>query len=363
MKILLISTNADEAGAPRHVETLVQGLKLEFSFILIFGEKGPVSERLKEQGHIVHIVKEMRSSIRPFKDLLALFKIIHIVKDCNPDIIHCHSAKAGMLGRLAALVCGKRWLYTVHGWGWRGVSALTGKIITLIEYILKNIPYGFYIFVAKAVMNDALNKVKIDQNKGIVIYNGVPAIKACFPPKSDFLTVMMPARVSSAKDHYSLISAFELVNDSKMKLLLCGDGTDTSEFKEFAKSLAPKNFGSISFLGQRSDIDKVYEQSDIVALISNFEALPLSIIEAMSCSRAIIATNVGGIPELIDGQENGILVKLNCTGDIVNALIKLKDSHVRTKLGNAAKRAFEERFTKDAMLTSTARIYLTLGIK
>jgi glycosyltransferase involved in cell wall biosynthesis len=171
---------------------------------------------------------------------------------------------------------------------------------------------------------------------------------------------MMPARVSAAKDHQSLISAFEIVNDGNMKLVLCGAGTDTSQFIGFAKALAPSSHKYISFLGERADIQDVYSRSHIVALISNFEALPLSIIEAMSCSRAIIATNVGGVPELIASGANGILVRPNCVDDIVEALTIYRDEKIRAEFGKKAKLTYEERFTDKSMLISIARTYKTL---
>ena len=219
MKILIISTNADEAGAPRHVEAVVNGLSSDFQFILVFGEKGPVSDRLERSGHIVHVVKQMRTAINPIKDLLAFVKIIKIILEYQPDIVHCHSAKAGMLGRLSAFFCGKKWLYTVHGWGWRGVSKFTKRVIIFIEYFLSIIPRGFYIFVAQDVMRDALNVLKINPRRGVVVYNGVSSVDVDFPLNSATLNVMMAARVSTAKDHKSLISAFENINDGNMRLL------------------------------------------------------------------------------------------------------------------------------------------------
>jgi glycosyltransferase involved in cell wall biosynthesis len=361
MKILIISTNADEAGAPRHVEAIVNGLESQFKFILVFGEDGPVSERLMHRGHIVYIIKEMRTAINPIKDLVALFRVAKLIHKYRPEIVHCHSAKAGMLGRISAFLYGKKWLYTVHGWGWRGVSNFTKRLVILIETILSKLPYGFYIFVAQDVMNDAINVLKMKDDKGVVVYNGVSFIDAELPSSDNTLVIMMPARVSSAKDHQSLISAFESINDCNMRLLLCGTGTDTSEFIEFTRALAPNTYESISFLGQRSDMRNIYAQSHIVALISNFEALPLSIIEAMSCSRAVIATNVGGIPELITSGTNGILVRPNCVGDIVEALKRCRDERVRVDLGNQAKIAYGERFTEESMLMSIAHTYRSLG--
>ncbi len=363
MKILIISTNSDEAGAPRHVETIVNGLVSHFQFILVFGEDGPVSQRLKNRGHIVHIVKEMRTAINPFKDFVALVKVTRLVKYYRPDVIHCHSAKAGMLGRLAAFVNGKRWLYTVHGWGWRGVSILSQKLIILIEFFLSRLPRGFYIFVAQDVMKESVDILKFQSNKGVVIYNGVPLIESNLPASNNPLVILMPARVSSAKDHRTLISAFELINDDNLKLLFCGAGTETEDFIDFAKSLAPNTNQNISFLGQCSDMGAIFSKSHIVALISNFEALPLSIIEAMSCSRAIIASNVGGVPELITSGLNGILVRPNSVDDIVYALHKCKDEQLRLRLGAAAKLSYEEKFTEKSMLTSISKTYRSLGVE
>jgi glycosyltransferase involved in cell wall biosynthesis len=360
MKILVISTNADEAGAPRHVETVVNGLESEFDFVLIFGEKGPVSDRLKLRGHVVHIISEMRTAINPIRDLIALYKITKIIIKYKPDLVHCHSAKAGMLGRISSFLVGRKWLYTVHGWGWRGVSNFTKKLVIFIEIVLSKLPHGFYIFVARDVMNEAFHVLKIQRQNGTVVYNGVAAVNADRPSAKSPLIIMMPARVSSAKDHQSLISAFELLNDRDMRLLLCGAGTDTPEFIESTKSIAANTFDLISFLGQRSDIRNVYADSHIILLVSNCDALPLSIIEAMSCSRAVIATNVGGIPELITDGANGFLVRPKCVSDIVQAIKRCKDERLRVAIGDQAKIAYEELFTESVMLKSISKIYRTL---
>ena len=360
IKILLVSTNADEAGAPRHVEAIVNGLESEFCFILVFGEDGPVSTRLKRRGHTAYVIKEMRTAISPVKDLIALIKITKLVCKHQPDIVHCHSAKAGMLGRIAAFLCGKKWLYTVHGWGWRGVSKVTKKLVILMETILSKLPRGSFIFVANDVMNDATNILGLKANQGVVVYNGVAPITTILPKTINGLVIMMPARVSTAKDHQSLMSAFERFNDEDARLILCGGETDSPEFISLAKTLAPRSNKNISFLGQRSDISEIYSQSNVVALISHFEALPLSIIEAMSCAKPVIATNVGGIPELITNGVNGILVRPSDVDDIVEAFTRYKNEQVRIEYGKHAKITYEDRFTDKSMLTSVSKIYHSL---
>ncbi len=360
MKIILISTNADEAGAPRHVETIVSGLEAKFQFVLVFGEEGPVSARLKERGHIVYIVNEMRTAISPIKDLIALIKIARLIRWHKPDIVHCHSAKAGMLGRLAAFFNGNKWLYTVHGWGWRGAGKITQLLVIGIEKFLSKLPRGYYIFVANDVMIDAKRFLGIRGNSGCVVYNGVSPFLTDAQEDVQDLVIMMPARVSSAKDHQCLISAFERFADNSAKLILCGGGTDSSEFICLAEKLAPKTSKNITFLGQRSNMAEIYAQSNVIALISHFEALPLSIIEAMSCAKPVIATDVGGVPELIANGVNGILVKKGCVDDIVAAFEKLRNKEVRTIIGSKAKTIYCERFTEDFMIESLSKIYHTL---
>ena len=357
----MISTNADEAGAPRHVESIVNGLQSDFQFVLMFGENGPVSDRLKRRGHSVHVVEEMRTSINPFKDLIAFIKLAKLIRACQPDIIHCHSAKAGMLGRLLAFTYRIQWIYTVHGWGWRGVSSFTSKIIIFVEKILSKLPRGYYIFVAQDVMKDASDILKLKTLKGAVVYNGVPPFHSAESANPTPLVVVMPARVSSAKDHKTLISAFELLNDENMRLVLCGTGTDDVGFIEFAKKLAPNNIKHIEFLGQRSDIEDIFSRAHIVTLISNFEALPLSIIEAMSCSKAIIASDVGGVPELIENGVSGVLVARGCIEDTTEALRRCRDEEVRIAFGRQANITYKQHFTDEVMTSSIFEIYRSLA--
>lgn len=357
MKILILSTNADEAGAPRHVEIVVNGLICNHDFILVFGDSGPVYERSLRRGYKSYVVKEMRTSINPVKDLIALYKILKIIRMHDPDVIHCHSAKAGMLGRFCAFFQNKKWVYTVHGWGWRGLSGFARWLIVGIERLLAFVPNGKYIFVAKAVVDDAIQVLKIHRNKGSLIYNGVPMIQIHESRKDNFLTILMPARVSSAKDHAALLRAFEKFEDKESRLLLCGEGTNSRNFIAEAQLLAPNSFSRISFLGQQSNMENIYSQCDIVALISKFEALPLSIIEGMSCGKAILATDVGGVAELIVDGQNGLLVSSNDVDRIIFGLNRLRDKAYRMKLGFAARSKYFETYTEKSMLEKIEKIY------
>lgn len=356
LKVLVLSTNSDLAGAPIHVQTIVEGLGEQVEFYVIFGEEGPVRERLASLGFKTFVVPEMRSSISPFRDLKALNRLADEMRKFKPDLIHAHSTKAGMLGRLLCLRFGVPSIYTVHGWGWRGLSKRNSKLVLFIEKILSRVGNASYIYVSRSVQNEAFVKLGLAANRGSVIYNGVRDVIG----KSDLvatLTLMMPARVSSAKDHECLVKAFDRL-EGDVSLVLCGGGTNDPNFISKLKVWSPNRFNRIICMGERSDIPSLLNSSDIFLLISNFEALPLSIIEAMSASKAIIATDVGGVSELIQDGFSGILVQKNNVDDVFSAINTMLDAEQRKSYGANARADYLKKFTDRMMLDSIYDFYL-----
>lgn len=355
LRALLLSTNSDEAGAPIHVQTLVTSLRNQVDFHVIFGDEGPVAERLEAIGVGVTVIPQMRSTISPRRDLVALRALCRIVREWQPDLIHAHSSKAGMLGRLIGLYYGVPSLYTVHGWGWRGLSWLNFQLVFLIEWLLSGIRKSSYIFVAEDVANDAYRCLGVPPAKGRVIYNGVPDV-LCDGIKAERLTIIMPARVSSAKDHESLVRAFESL-DLDAQLVLCGGGTADERFLDQIRTWAPIRHCDIVCLGPRSDMPLLLSSAHIFALASHFEALPLSIIEAMSAGLPVIATKVGGVAELIKHNDNGLLVAPSDVQGIATAIKQLTNEQERIKIGKLARKAYLDSFTSAAMSQSTLAYY------
>lgn len=358
LKVVVLCTNADEAGAPRHVEAIIRGLSNEFSFFAIFGESGPVERRMCELGIYVDVIPEIRSSISPFKDLAALYKLLQILKKINPDIVHCHSTKAGMLGRIAANILGIRSIYTVHGWGWRGMSAFQASIIRWIEKLMALFTRCQYIYVSSDVESIGLTEVGIGNNRGKVIHNGVFVPNNIYFAHDGPLTILMPARVDNAKDHETLVRAFEELPISNVKLVLCGCGTDRPSFRIAMKKIAKTKFQQIEFKGQVSDMSILYSKSHVVALISRYEALPLSIIEAMGYSKGIIATRVGGVPELIRDNIDGLLVGVGDVQHLKAAFMKMLSSGLRSSLGTSARQRFLLSYTSEKMNSNIRDFYI-----
>lgn len=360
IKIVVVSTNADASGAPNHVLSLVEALKHKVHFFAVFGEDGPAIERLNGLGVSTAIVPEMRSQISPRSDMIALKKVRDLIKSFAPNVVHCHSTKAGMIGRIAAASLGIASVYTVHGWGWRGLGLIGKFLVFAIEAALRFTPKSKYIFVSHSVSQEAQNILFARRGKGTTVYNGLPNLPYSEEPTSPPLKILMPARVAKAKDHETLIKAFELLQEDA-KLVLCGSDTNSSSFRNLVEHWAPTKKDRIELLGQRLDVVELLNNANVFALISNFEALPISIIEAMRAKRAIIATNVGGISELIQDEVSGILVPSNDVPQVHEALSRMTDSNTREELSRSARKSFEKSFLSTEMAESVFQIYSDLA--
>lgn len=355
MKVLLVSTNSDLSGAPIHVFSLVKSLYNTVQFHVVAGEDGPILERLHALGVTTSVVQGLRSSISPSKDVACLAALYLIAKKFKPDLIHAHSTKAGMLARILSMLIFCPCVYTVHGWGWRGLSKISASFVYAVEWILSFTPMSTYIFVSESVRQEGIRLLPISKSRGAVIYNCADNYPVADEP-SDVFNILMAARVSPAKDHSTMIRAFEMF-DHESKLIFCGAGTDSPDFIKLASLLAPNRFNDIIFLGVRSDIHHLMQNSNVFALISNFEALPISIIEAMSAARGIIASNVGGVKELLGDNVNGILVDSSDVNGVLEALLLLKSSRSRNVFSKNARKAYLERFTPDVMSENIMKIY------
>jgi len=359
MKITFICTNSDLAGAPIHVRGLILGLHHRAEINAIFGEHGPIVDSLESVGVHCKVLSRMRSSISPVNDLIVLLQLVKELLTNKPDIVHLHSAKAGMLGRLACIVTRIPWVYTVHGWGWRGFGKIKSGLFFFIEKILSFSSDGFYIYVSRSVEYDGINKLKIDRRRSRVIYNGVEPIGFTAEPVGP-LRILMAARVCIAKDHETLIRAFEYLSIPSV-LILCGEGTNTDEFKKLTLTWAPRRSANIEFLGICTDVPSLLQSTNIFSLISNFEALPISIIEAMASERAVIASDVGGVSELIHNNINGLIVPRGGIQELIDGFTRLEDIEFRRFLAKNSRLCYQSAFTKTGMITNVWEVYTRIS--
>lgn len=357
-RVMFICTNADEAGAPRYVENLCGMCLDSYDVLCIFGEDGPVVKRLRERGVAVRVVRAIRSSINPANDLWSVLTVLYYCSVWRPHVINSHSSKAGMIGRIVSILIACKSVYTVHGWGWRGLGVLGRRLTIVAEWFFARLPHGKYIFVSDSVAKEGKQLLGIGNNRSCVIYSGVPDLVGEFyrRPETNRIRLLMAARVCDAKDHVSLIKAFETLSP-EFELWLCGSGTDQEIFRDLTRVAAPTRWMDIKYIGQTSQIEEYYQMCDVFVLSSKYEALPISIIEAMSFGLPVVSSGVGGVSELIEDGVSGYLSLSGDYLDLAEKISRLRLYKDRIAMGLSGRLRYQYIFTNTKMFSRFQEVF------
>jgi glycosyltransferase involved in cell wall biosynthesis len=359
MKILLISTNADLAGAPLHVREVATALARDgHDPFVVFGSDGVVRDYLEAEGIRTRVVGGIRSALNFFHDVRAYRRLHRVIREEGPDIIHCHSAKAGMLGRLASLQLKIPCIYTVHGWGFgAGRKLINSVILRIVERVLRDATNHF-VTVSEVDRITGINKLGIESSTITTIRNGIDFSVSSAMLRPLDARVIMVARNDFQKDYETLARA--LAESEVDSACFVGAGTDSLEFKSRINEIVDGKC-RIDYLGIRKDVHRLLEASSIFVLSSRYEALPLSIIEAMSKGLPVVASDVGGNRELVTHGSNGFLFKPGNHLELGSYLNILKnDAVLRREMGRESINRYITEFSKDRMMRDLYSIYFRL---
>lgn len=359
-KILIASTNADWAGAPIHVLALVTALQASFEVFVVFGEEGPVRQALLSQGVRSTVLPTLRSSINPIRDLRCLLAFLKIVRTERPDLLHAHSSKAGMIARLAAFLHRLPCLYTVHGWGFgAGRTAIQSALVYGVERVFSHIPGTAYLFVSNADRQVGIDKLKLSPNRCLTLHNGMPD-HGCRAQVEGSTRAIMAARACHQKDHDLLLRSFQACR-SPFTLVLVGEGTDSPAFHARVLAAAPTKHAQVDCRGLSDQVPQLLAQAGIFVLCSLYEGLPLSIIEAMCAGLPIVASDVGGVRELVDDGVNGFLVPAGNQLALSDCLDRLQsDTALRVRMGQASRARYLSGFGVAHMAAAVADRYRSM---
>jgi glycosyltransferase involved in cell wall biosynthesis len=356
LKILIISTNGDLAGAPIHTRQLIEEFSTRHDVSAIYGEVAETSAAVGRKLKNVFIEPGMRSRISPWNDLKCCCKILKIAAALKPGVIHAHSTKAGMIARIVGVLLNTPVIYTVHGWGFGpGRKRLQSIPVWLVECLLARIGNSFFVFVSRSDQHAGRLLLGIPEEKGRLIYNGMkdPGLRA---DPGATQRIVMTARVGHQKDHDLLLRAIAGMA-VPVHLLLVGAGTDAPEFVRQVQSYVQGTQHRLECLGPRHDIPEILANAGIFVLTSRYEGLPMSIIEAMSAGLPIVATDVGGVRELVTHGDNGFLVRPGSVDDVRDALTQLCSAELRSKFGAASRKRYEEQFREGVMTSKLEELY------
>ncbi|MCS7197419.1 MAG: glycosyltransferase family 4 protein [Candidatus Bipolaricaulota bacterium] len=367
-RVLQIVTLSEWGGAQHIVYLLAKYLRSDYEITVACAPGGPLGGRLRAEGIRVLEIPELCRNPHPIRDPRALWKLYHLMKRERFEIVHTHSTKAGLLGRLAAA-----WaqvpiiLFTAHGWAFS--EGRLGPWRWLLAQV-ERLPARFstkIICVSEYDRQLALRFRVAPKEKLVVIHNGVEPEPFCLTTDKRELrlrlgmsdaagVVTMVGRFAPPKDFETLIAAWEGLRAPSWQLWLVGEGPRRSRLEELvrAKGLCQH----IRFLRERHDVPAILKASDIFVLSSRWEGLPLTVIEAMFAGLPVIATRVGGVPELVEEGITGLLVPARDTRALGNALEQLINSaELRQRMGELGRQRALRQFTVDRMIRHMQALY------
>ncbi|MDD4333131.1 MAG: glycosyltransferase [Patescibacteria group bacterium] len=396
-KILYLITQSEWGGAQRYVFDLADNLKEQFEIIVGFGEQGEggeLTKRLMGAGIPYYSIRHLKRSISPFYDILALIEIIILIKKCQPDIIHLNSSKISVLGSLASIFCFKSRfckcyvIYTSHGWVFNEPMNYIKKNFYKYNEKFAAIFKNKIICVSECDRKIAIEEKIVPENKLITIHNGVN--KNNFLNKEEsrekLLTEFLKDKslnLSKIRDNYKsefiigsignlyknkgyeyLIKAINILFKKyylHFTTCIIGNGAEQKNLQNLIKKYGLEN--DVILSGRILDAAKYLKAFNIYVCSSVKEGLSYTMIEAMQAGLPIVATNVGGNPELVDpyasyGYETGLLTEPKNPELLARRIKELIDNKlIREKLGENAKIKAEQEFTLDKMINKTREIY------
>ncbi len=367
-KILYLVTQSEFGGAQRYIFNLALNLaKKNYQITVAAGGNQALFSKLSEAGISCIKLKHLAREINLLKDWLAYREIKKMIKDIKPDILHLNSSKAGVIGALAGRRCHvKKIIYTVHGFVFNEPMSKLKKRFYLWAEKYSAKYKDILICVSEFDRQVGIQNNIAPKNKFITINNGISKIN--FLDKEIAKeTLGLPANkkiIGSISYLYPTKGFNYFIKAAKIILAAAPDTLfaiigEGQERKKIEAEIADLNLQDNFFiLGEKIDAAKYLKAFDIYVCSSVKEGFPFSILEAMQAELPIVATNVGGIPEIITNEKNGLLVLAEDQISLAKTVIKLiEDGALAQKISRQAKIDAEQKFSSERMLALTESIY------
>lgn len=384
-KVLFVITKSNWGGAQRYIYDLAINLPKEnFEVKVALGGEGLLKQRLEESQIETIPIPHLRRDVNFLKEIMSFFALVRIFNKEKPDIIHLNSSKAGGLGAVAALISklwirlsdgqaknyGLKTIFTVHGWAFNETRTFRGKSAIYLSQWLTSLLCDKAIIISRHDYRQALSMPFVKKNKFALIPLGIPENNLDYATKQNArkhifrdldistyrnIVVGTIAEFTKNKGLDYLLDAINILKPKNLELAIIGDGEEKEKIEQRIKNEEFKNIKTCGFVPHAAKYIKAF---DIFVLPSLKEGLPYTILEAMNAGVPVVASSVGGIPDLIEHEKSGLLTISKNPSSIAEALGKLaSDEKMRRQFSRESKKRALEKFSFSTMLSRTIDLY------
>ena len=381
IRVLRVIARLNMGGPALHVTYLARGLASRgYETTLIAGDvaRGEESMAFVADRAGVEVVRlpGLSRELSPIRDAVAAWRVARIIRRVRPDIVHTHTAKAGAVGRMAALLAGTRRpvvVHTFHGHVLRGYFGRAGTLLfRAIETALARATDRL-IAVSPEVRDELVALHVAPRGKFSIVRLGIelePRVRFEGDPAEVRRRHGIPAekfvvgwfgRMTAVKRTDDLLTMLAGVRERGIDalLLLVGDGDDRERLEQRAHDLGLAR--SCLFVGYQEDVAPWYAVCDTVVLTSASEGTPVTIIEALAAGRPVVATRVGGVPDVVDEGETGFLVRPGDTHALAERIqILARDPERRAAMGAAGRERTLSRYAVERLVDDMDALYREL---
>jgi glycosyltransferase involved in cell wall biosynthesis len=343
-RILLLITLAETGGAQTYVAGLLPALVGRFDVLVGAHGEGPLRDAALAAGARFIPLRHVRRDLHVTHDVLGVLELAVLMRRERPDIVHANSSKAGLLGRLAAALARVPIrVFTVHGWAFKAYSGAASALYRWADRLMAPLT-TVTICVSERERSAGVAARTCRAERTVVIPTAVDAA-AAQPSRRDGAAprIVAVGRLAPPKDPVTLVRALAAVRGSPFSAQIVGDGPERAAVESEIRAAGLE--AAVEVTGERRDVPRLLAEADVFVLSSRSEGAPISILEAMAAGLPVVASTVGGVPEIVEDGKTGLLVPPGEAAALAAALeLLLADATLRDRLGAAGRTRVRERF-------------------
>lgn len=377
IKVIRVIARLNIGGPAIHTVLLTKNLSpQQFESILVTGLEGPHEGSMRQwatdQGVEPIIIPELGREINLISDIKVILKLYRLFKRERPHVVHTHTAKAGFVGRIAARLAGVPVVvHTFHGHVFHSYfGPLKTRFFILIEKLLARIT-DTIVTISPRQRREIVDFKIASPHKILIIPLGFDLepfltnsylkgqLRAELKAEKDTKLAGIVARLTHVKNHALFLEAAALVHqqNAAVRFVIVGDGELRAELAQQVSDLGLTPV--THFLGWRQDLPAIYADLDLVVLTSNNEGTPVTLIEAQAAGCPVVATAVGGVPDIVTDGENGFLVAPGDASALSVAILKAL-ANESSQMGQIGRQRVKEKFAITRLAQDIELLYSNL---